>query len=187
VTSLALAEVFNKAISVLEHEQIPYFVYGGIAVAAWGEPAETKDVDVVIQLAESAAPRFFAALGDAGFQVATTRPELFFIDTWTTASLGGRDLDIALGGTEFDAIALQRSVRLQVFGTEASLITAEDLILYKLVAHRRKDLAHVEDILRRQRGRLDLAHLRRWANRIAEATGRFEVPATFERMLLEIG
>jgi hypothetical protein len=58
-------------------------------------------------------------------------------------------------------------------------------IPYKLAAHRRKDLSHVEDILARQAGKLDLAYLREWARKIAEATGKFEIPATIEKMLAE--
>lgn len=47
----------------------------------------------------------------------------------------------------------------------AEVITPEDLILMKLLAHRRKDLADIDDIFFVQ-GQLDVAYLRLWADRL---------------------
>jgi hypothetical protein len=96
-------------------------------------------------------------------------------------------VDIALGRTEFDRQAIQRAVRISIFGRTVPIVSAEDLILYKLTAHRRKDLGHVEDIVARQGSRLDLKHLRHWAQWLAEATRKFEIPATLEKLLEERG
>lgn len=60
------------------------------------------------------------------------------------------------------------------------------LILYMLVAHRYKDLGDAETVLVRQRGQLDLAYLRRWADEIARGTGRFEVPGKLEDLIEKV-
>jgi hypothetical protein len=57
------------------------------------------------------------------------------------------------------------------------LITAEDLILFKLLAGRPRDLLDIEDVFFMQ-GQLDEAYMRRWA-------GPLGVADQLERMLGE--
>ncbi len=184
---ISLEELFQRAIDVIEKAEIRYLVYGGVALPAWGDVITTQDLDLLVQVDEAEAARLIAAYRDAGFRVPDDAEALFLIDTWTRASLGGRDVDIAWGATEFDAEALSRAVTVRLYDREVPIASAEDLILYKLAAHRRKDLAHVEDILLRQGSRLDMNYLRTWAQRIASATGKFEIPGTLEAMLAEQG
>ncbi len=184
---IPLDEIFRQAIDVVVGQKIPYVVYGGIAFPFWGRVAATDDVDLVLMVTESDAPKLFKAFRSAGFYVKSETEKLFFVDTWAVASKNGRDVDLALGATEFDAQAIQRSMRVKVFGREVPIVTAEDLILYKLVAHRRRDIGHVEDIITKQGKKLDLSYLRQWAQKIAEATNKFEIPQTLERLLSEQG
>jgi hypothetical protein len=184
---IPLEELFQRAIDVIEGTEIRYLVYGGIALPAWGDVITTQDLDLVVQVDEAEAVRLITAYRDAGFRVPDDAETLFPIDTWTRASLGGRDVDIAWGATKFDESALSRAVKVTLFNREVPIATAEDLILYKLAAHRRKDLAHVEDIILRQGTRLDVDYLKSWAQRIASTTGKFEIPTTLEKMLAEHG
>lgn len=184
---IPLEELFQRAIDVIERAGIRYLVYGGVALPAWGDVVTTQDLDLLVQVDESEAVRLITAYRDAGFRVADDAEELFPIDTWTRASLGGRDVDIAWGATEFDNAALSRAVTVTLYDREVPIASAEDLILYKLAAHRRKDLAHVEDIVLRQGSRLDVSYLKKWAQRIASVTGKFEIPGTLEKILAEQG
>jgi hypothetical protein len=184
---ISLQELFQRAIDVIEKAEIRYLVYGDIALPAWGDVITTQDLDLLVQVDAGSAARLIAAYRDAGFRVPDDAERLFPIDTWTRASLGGRDVDIAWGATDFDDSALSRAVTVHLYDRKVPIASAEDLILYKLAAHRRKDLAHVEDIILRQGSRLDLRYLREWAQRIASATGKFEIPGTLERMLGEQG
>ena len=184
---IPLEELFQRAIEVVEKAKIRYMVYGGIALPAWGDVITTQDVDLLVQVDEAEAERLIAAYREGGFRLPDDAEALFPIDTWTRASLGGRDVDIAWGATEFDQAALNRAVKVELYARQVPIASAEDLILYKLAAHRRKDLAHVEDIIVRQGARLDTGYLRSWAQRIASATGKFEIPGTLERMLGEQG
>lgn len=184
---IELDDLFRRAIDVMEAEAIPYFIYGGIAVPAWGAVLSTEDVDIVIRVSEEEAVRLMSALRKAGFHIPARTETLLFVDTWFRASQGGRDVDFALGATDFDLSALRRAVRVHVFERTIPIASAEDLILYKRVAYRKKDFAHIDDILVRQEGKLDLGYLREWAQKIAASTGKFEVPTTLEKMLSEPG
>jgi hypothetical protein len=187
VSRISLEELFIRATDAVQKAGIRYMIYGGVALPAWGDVITTQDLDLVVHVRENEVERLMAAFGEAGFFVPEGAAKLFPIDTWTRVSRGGRDVDIALGTTDFDVQALSRAVKVTFYGRSVPIASAEDLILYKLVAYRRKDLAHIEDILVRQGTRLDVAYLRGWAQRIAEATGKFEIPRTLEQMLKEQG
>lgn len=78
--------------------------------------------------------------------------------------LDGRavDADIFIAETEFQCEVIARRVATDVEGRPVKLVSAEDLILFKLVAARPRDLADIQDVLFTQ-GALDEAYLRRWA------------------------
>lgn len=187
MTELPLETVFQRAIDGVTSAKVSYLVYGGLALPVWGDVIQTRDVDLVVSIEESQAPAFVAALRGEGFAVPANAESMLFIDKWIIARLGGIDLDVALGATPFDAEALRRAVRVRLFGREVPVASAEDLILYKLAAFRFKDLGHVEDILDRQGAKLDLPYLRRWARKIAEVTGKFEIPSTVDKLLADRG
>jgi hypothetical protein len=71
----------------------------------------------------------------------------------------------------------------KLFGSEVWVVSAEDLILYKLVAYRYKDLGDAEAVLVRRRGQLDLDYLRTWANEIGVHTKKFEVPQKLQELI----
>ncbi len=61
-----------------------------------------------------------------------------------------------------------------VEGQPVSLVTAEDLILFKLIASRPRDLIEVQDVLFTQ-GDLDEAYMLRWAQELGVAEKLEEV------------
>lgn len=180
---IPLAELVDRVLVVVERTSSSYLVYGGIAVSAWANPRATQDADIVVQTPETECQALLADLRVAGFGLEANSETTFPLDGWTRVYLGGRHADLALGDTPFDRSALARRVPIRVLGRELYIAAAEDLVLYKLIAYRLKDLADVESILVRQRGKLDLVYLRHWADEVARATGKFEVPQKLEEML----
>jgi predicted nucleotidyltransferase len=74
----------------------------------------------------------------------------------------GIDADVFLAETDFQQEVLARRIKAEVEGRRLDVVTPEDLILFKLVASRPRDLIDVQDVLFMQ-GQLDEAYLRRWA------------------------
>jgi len=64
-----------------------------------------------------------------------------------------------------------------VEGQQVSLVTAEDLILFKLIASRPRDLIDAQDVLFTQ-GELDKAYMRRWSQELGIAKKLEEVLAS---------
>jgi hypothetical protein len=173
LTELPIQAVFEQVLSCLASRNVPYMIMGGFAVRALGIPRPTYDADLTLDLPDAALQDLFQALEAERFVV----PEEFregFQDTL----LGMRkvkvqkfldrhvwDVDLFLVTTPYQRAAFDRRRLLRFLGQDRWTISPEDLILHKLLAHRRKDLVDVEEILKIQGG-LDLAYLRDWAARL---------------------
>jgi hypothetical protein len=72
------------------------------------------------------------------------------------------DVDIFLMENDFLRDVMSRRIIDQIEGKPVQLVTAEDLILFKLLAGRPRDLLDIKDILFMQ-GQLDEGYMRRWA------------------------
>ena len=85
-----------------------------------------------------------------------------------TAS-NGVSLDISLAALPFEEEVLQRASRWREVD-QVWLVTcsAEDLVIYKLIAARAQDLVDIAGVVQRQREKLDLARIRHWGAQFAE-------------------
>ncbi len=149
---------------------IPYAIMGGWAVRVYALPRPTYDVDFTILLDRSRLPQLYAAAEEAGFTV----PEQYrggWIDAVAEMPLvkfrlylagHGIDVDIFLAESDYQRELMRRRVQHSVAGASAWFISAEDLILLKLIANRPRDRADIDDLLL-ARSELDEPYLRRWA------------------------
>lgn len=152
---------------------VEYAVMGGIAVRTHGIPRPTQDVDFTVAIERSRLPEFYEAAGCLGYTV----PE-HHVSGWVDQVAGmplvrvrryvegrGVDVDVFLAESPFQRELVGRARIEQIDDLPMRVVTAEDLILLKLLAHRHRDLADVGDILFTQ-GQLDEAYLRRWAKEL---------------------
>ncbi|MDP2320178.1 MAG: hypothetical protein Q8O42_12675 [Acidobacteriota bacterium] len=92
-------------------------------------------------------------------------------------------VDVGLAGSDFEVEVLERSSPWAYRGTTLMTCSAEDLVLYKLVAGRARDVADVEGIVRRQRANLDLERIRRYGALVAELKEESDLLRSFEQVL----
>ena len=149
-TAIALA-IFRA----LSDRRIEAALYGGLALAAYGEPRETRDADfAVAALTGAAAAEALTAIG--------VRPVLaldrarfggLLISRITLAEGGGRtglnmvDL-VEPRSTRFAAGALERAVTGALRGTPIRVLSPEDFVLFKLLSTRDRDLEDAGTVLR---------------------------------------
>lgn len=132
---------------------------GGLVVQRWGEPRQTRDVDLTLLTGFGAEEAFvdevlsrFAGRGDDAREFALMHRVLLV----TTAA--GVDVDVALGALPFEERAVNRASAWEITGDLAlTTCSAEDLVVYKAFAGRAQDWVDVEGILLRQGGRLNHA------------------------------
>jgi len=173
-----LARALSELTKVFEGLKVPYAVMGGIAVRVYGIPRPTYDVDFTLALDRARLPELYRSVRELGYTV----PEQY--DTgWVDCVAGmpvvkvraylaegrGIDIDIFLAESAFQEQLLARRRRDQVDDLSVWFVTAEDLILLKLLAHRPRDIADISDI-RFTQGQLDEAYLHDWARRLGVVT-----------------
>ncbi len=168
-----LTVVIHELIEVFNCNQVPYAVLGGVAVRAYSIPRATYDVDFCLSVEPAQLPALFAAIEELGYTI----PDVYQ-QGWTD-TVGGMplvkvrlyvegksiDADVFLTDTPFQHSAMSRRVLANVEGQTAYVVTAEDLILFKLIADRPRDRIDVTDILFSQ-GELDWHYIETWAEKL---------------------
>ncbi len=159
--------VLLASLDTIEAGGYDYLLYGGLAAGLWGEPRYTEDVDLVLFLSERHAYKFLREATRHGFSVEEELAiQQIQVSGWARLPFGGRKspwhLDLTLGDSPFDRSALARKKRVELFERDVWLASPEDLLLYKLVSWRERDVLDVHAIVNRQGKSLDAAYLRKW-------------------------
>ena len=165
-----LVDAATEVQSVLSSHHLRSCVIGGLAVNRWGEPRLTQDVDFSVlaplgdeqRALDVVLGAFAPRRPDAG-AFAIARRVLLVYATNQVA------VDLALAASPFEIEVLDRSSA-WAFDAGRSIVTcsAEDLVLYKLVAARPGDVADIEGIVQRQRRKLDVDRIRRYGALFAD-------------------
>lgn len=142
-----------KISKILKKLDIPYFVTGGMAVLVWGRPRFTADIDIIIGLKTTKVNDLEEALSKLGKAVYIDKDsiqralsnygEFNFIDSQT-----GLKVDFfIMKNTQWDSSCLKRVISKKILGKNVNFISAEDLILSKLLWYKKSwSLRHIEDI-----------------------------------------
>jgi len=150
--------------SVLDAAGIPNALGGAIALAAWGVPRATVDVDINVFVDDGGIGEVLDVLErDAGIQVDRTVAQRGHRDDglMVLKSASGLRVDVFTPSIEFSWEAARTATRHQILGAEVSLLSAEALAVFKLLFFRSKDIADLERLVATQQGRMDLAYVRR--------------------------
>lgn len=168
-------EVTLLVAAVLEELGIPYLVGGSLASSLHGVPRSTADVDMVADLHREQVNPFVERLQDEFYvdsdmiHDAIARRSSFNIIH--LASMYKVDIFI-LPGDAFSAEILRRAEPRQLEGRAVMVASAEDIVVEKLRWYRLGDEVSdrqwndVLGVLHRAAGRLDLAHMERWARAV---------------------
>jgi hypothetical protein len=189
MTPPRLVEAADELLRFFRESGRPACLIGGLVVSRWGEPRVTKDVDatVLVDFGQEAhvlsqlLERFRSRDADA-----TRRAQLGRLALLTASN--GVDLDISFAAFPFEIEVLERATDWAVMLTVAlRTCSAEDLVLYKLVAGRLIDLHDVQSIVTRMGRQLDAQRIRLWGGRFAEILGKPELLEPFEAALRRPG
>lgn len=165
---MSLEQALRRTVDRLEAESVPYALIGALARNAWARPRASTDVDFAL----AASPQQLTALREAlvqdGFTLLRTHvidaqdelPDILFL-----RSPEGVRVDLLVAKTPFEQEAVSRRVTTRVAGATCWVVTPEDLVVYKLVAGRTRDLADAEEVARERAAAgepLDWSHIARW-------------------------
>ena len=174
----------------LQALNVPWMVIGGVAVIARGVPRYTADVDATASAGDQPLERLFAVFGRHGV-VPRIEGALAFARERQVLLLrhdpSGVDLDVSLAWLPFELEAIGRSEIIDYAGVTIRVPRTDDLVIYKLVAARPRDLEDVERLLLLHGPSLDLRHVTATVREFAEAledTGRIDA---LDRLLKKTG
>lgn len=132
-------------------------IIGGVAVQRWGEPRQTRDVDLTVVTGfggeepyiDELLTAYEARIADARAFALRNRVLLLRLPS-------GVGVDVALGALPFEERAVERATAWHVT-PELRLVTcsAEDLVVLKAFAGRALDWRDVEMVVARQGDRLE--------------------------------
>lgn len=137
VDQSTVLEVLGQTRDALETVSIPYMFIGGLPLAIYGRPKPIQDLDLMVKHED--AEKALKALQDAGFE--TKEPSEHWLHK---AAKEGVLVDLITrseGDLFVDEEMIERSVTKDYKGQQVRLVSAEDLLVMKAVAHE-EDTAH---------------------------------------------
>lgn len=168
----------------LDHSGVPSIVIGGVAVAMWGDPRVTRDVDLKVRLGREDANRLLGLLTPDYTSLlpdpvrALQHQGMVFVQDAT-----GTRIDLLLADTPYDLAAIQRGRDVEVAqGLMIRMCSPEDLVIYKLIATRPRDYEDAQGIIRRQGRNLDDAYLMSWLRQFETALDDSTLVAEYKQM-----
>ena len=154
-----LVQALHIIVDFLEKEKINYTVIGGIANSIYGNPRQTFDIDIKIDLNEQRVKGFIDQLSTIG-KLAADNPVAFLEETSVIpVDVEHIRIDLVRCQLPFEIEAIRRGKRKNIFSVDANVCTAEDLIIQKAVSVREKDWMDISAIVRLQNTQLDWEYL----------------------------
>jgi hypothetical protein len=169
---------------------LPWMIIGGVAVIASGVPRYTADIDLTVSASDEPPERIIAALRRHGIVPRIEGAAAFARERHVVLlrhEASGVPLDISLAWLPFEEEAIRASREADYAGVPVRLPRVDDLIIYKLVAARPRDVEDVERLLALHGPGLDLPRLARVVGEFADALDDRTRPATLARLLREAG
>lgn len=183
-----LVQPMRDFVRLFEELEITYAVMGGIAVGAHGIPRPTHDLDFTISIKRHRLPELYSAVEQLGYSVPdafaagwvdlVAEMPLVRIRQWVEGK--AIDIDMFLAESEFQESVLARRVLAELDAGVAWVVSAEDLILLKLIASRPRDIGDVFDVFLAQ-GQLDEDYMQTWAAKLGVNDRLRDVKAQFEK------
>lgn len=160
-----LIDTVKRVLEVLEQNQVPYAIIGGLAVCHHAVPRLTQDVDLVVLAEDMGRIR---ALFPGCYQRGTAVVEIYDID--------GTRVDVLPAKLRYQREVVARAVPGDIQGTPARVAAARDLILLKMFAApnrheltaRRQDEADITGILEVRREKISKEEIRYVGDRLLE-------------------
>ncbi|PSB00368.1 hypothetical protein [Merismopedia glauca] len=179
--SIGLATILSRIFQSLD---VPYYVTGGVAAIAYGEPRTTRDLDVVLSIAPDQIDQLLQTLETAGFYVPEDLDRGGLLQVIHQETISRADLIVA-DNSEYEQVKFQRR-RLVPWtdGTEIYLAAPEDIIISKLIwrsqSQSDKQWRDVLGIVKTQREALDFEYLYHWAF-------QFDLASVWQQATVEAG
>lgn len=139
---------FRDILSIFNDERVEYLLVGGYAVAAYGNPRATKDIDLWVGCSTENADRILQALARFGAPMTDLAAD-DFRTPGTTVQIGVAphriDIVTEIDGVQFSD-AFPNRMTFEIDGIPVDVIGRADLIRNKKTTGRSQDLADLASL-----------------------------------------
>lgn len=167
----SLVPALRSLCSLLKVSRAPGMVIGGVAASLLGQARATADVDATILLDEQSLDHFLELAVQEGLRPRI--PEAAAFAKRSSVLLLEHEptrvgVDLTIGRLPFEREAIARARSVLIGDLQFPLVTPEDLIVMKAVAHRPQDLQDIRAIIVAN-PRLNVARIRAQVREFAKA------------------
>ncbi len=153
--------------TALSAAQVPHAFGGAIALLYCGEPRGTIDIDVNLFVGESEAASILPLLESLGVSVdRTSALQAITRDGQVRLDWAGTPLDLVFSYDALHDSCRARTKQVDFLGARIAVLSAEDLVVFKVLFDRRKDWADIEQVLVAGRDSFDSGYVRSWLSRV---------------------
>ncbi len=182
-----LGDIYISVIDLLEQQEMRYMIIGGLAVGLIGEARLTQDIDILVAVPKAGIDQLLTEARKQGFTFVSKKKVTEDINLRGVFFLQKDEfhIDFIMGTMPFEEEAFSRRKKIKFFNKNAYFPTPEDLILFKLIASRPKDILDIQSIILRHNVHLDRAYLRKWAHIISDDLQNRNIYQKLEDLLKE--
>jgi len=161
---MELKKLIEKIAKEFEKHKIDYMIIGGQAVLIYGEPRLTKDIDITIGANIDKYRDILNIVQNLNLKILPKDPYKFVKDTMVLPLLDektGFRIDLIFSSTEYEKEALKRVNKIKIGDTYVNYVSVEDLIIYKIISGRERDLEDLKTILIKNK-KIDEKYILKW-------------------------
>ncbi|MCP5040251.1 MAG: nucleotidyltransferase family protein [bacterium] len=171
MSNLLLDEKIVAIAAALDTVAIDHAFGGAIALAYYGTPRGTTDIDLNVFVTTDyvyALDKVFSKLGAEKID----RDALSTLDRegHLRARWGHTPIDVFFAYDDFHHSCEERARQVPFAGTDISILSPEDLIVFKVVYGRPKDFRDIREVLLCMGEELDVKYMSAWLDRFLEPT-----------------
>jgi Nucleotidyl transferase of unknown function (DUF2204) len=163
-----IAALLQHVTECLHRARSPYVLIGAWALAAWGRPRATTDLDFLVLVNEEDLERLSEQMTRAGMELDETW------QTWNPMLRGfqirfqsqGVTIDLLRSRDQHDQQVFQRKKKKRMDRRYYWVVSPEDFILQKLKVGRPRDFEDAISVVERHQNGLDRAYLEHWARKL---------------------
>lgn len=155
--------VARRLVRIFERLELPYAVGGALAYGYWAPARGTHDVVMNVFAGVERVDEVVDALQEEGFQVNREQArEAVLEGAHVKAWWMDTPIDLFFNSIPLHTAVAERVVRVPFGDGTASVLSAEDTVLLKLLFFRPKDLLDIQRVIATQGAKLDRDYVRRW-------------------------
>ena len=172
---LTLKEKVLRVMGALEEAGIPAAVGGALALAYYAQPRTTSDADINLFVSVTEVDAVMEAMDRAGVETSPSKTAESRAREQVRLLFGETFIDLFFPLHAFHESCQRRAVRMEFDGGFLPILSAEDLVVFKVLFNRPKDWFDIESVLETQGALFDGAYVLRWLDDMVGATDSVRV------------